>query len=822
MASARKTACILCECNCGLEIEVEGRRLARIRGDKEHVASGGYTCEKALRLDYYQSYPHRLTRPLRRESDGSYTEIDWDTAVTEIAARLSAVRDTHGGDKIFFYGGGGQGNHLGGSYAQALQAAVGAKYYSNALAQEKTGEMWVDGKLYGGHTKGDFEHARVVVFVGKNPWQSHSFARARPVLRQIAADPDRTMIVIDPRRTETAELADIHLQVAPGTDAYCLGALLGVLVQEDLLDHDFLDAHTTGADAVLAQLKTVDVPEFSRRCGVDEELIRAAARAIGTGESVATYEDLGIQQAPHSTLSSYLNKLLWILTGNFGKPGTMALHSVLAAVAGSAAPPRTARTRPPSLLDRARKTLGTAATRAVPLGATTLSATLGALTALPAGAKLADTAAEKLVTAVAPMAGGLLGGAGGVSQPGGARRTPVTGARIIAGLVPCNSIAEEILTDHPDRFRAMWIDSVNPAHSLADSRTFRAALDALDLVVVVDVAFTETARHAHYVLPAASQFEKCEATFFNFEFPHNTFQLRAPLLPPLTGTLPEPEIYARLLTALDAVPQTTLARLRTAARAGRHAFALAFFSAVAADPTLMRLAPYVLYETLGPTLPAELRGAAVLWGIAHLCALGNPAGVGRAGYRGPGLAAGEQLFEAILHGRSGITFTVDEWSDTWSYVRRPDRRFTLEIPELLAAFGELADAPDRADPDYPFILAAGERRSFTANTIFRDPAWRRRDADGALRVNPEDARRLGVDTGDRVRVVTEAGAAPAVVEVTDTVRPGNITLPNGLGTDDDGRRAGVAPNELTSLRHRDPIAGTPWHKYVPARIEVLA
>ncbi|MFI6870319.1 molybdopterin-dependent oxidoreductase [Nocardia sp. NPDC050406] len=815
---AQKSACILCECNCGLEIEVQGRRLARIRGDKDHVGSAGYTCEKALRLDYYQSYPHRLTSPLRREPDGSYTEIDWDTAISEIATRLAAVRDTHGGDKIFFYGGGGQGNHLGGSYATALQAALGARYYSNALAQEKTGEMWVDGKLYGGHTKGDFEHAQVAVFIGKNPWQSHGFPRARPVLRQIAADPNRTMIVIDPRRTETAELADIHLQVRPGTDAYCLAALLGVLVEEDLLDHDFLAAHTSGSETVVAALKTVDIADFSRRCGVDEELIRAAARAIGTGESVATFEDLGIQQAPHSTLSSYLNKLLWILTGNFAKPGTMALHSVLAAVAGSAAPVRSGGTRRPSAMAKARKAVTSAAMRAVPLGASALSAAVAALAAQPVSRGLADLGAGKLVTALAPLAGGM--GGIGVSQPGGARRTPVTGARIIAGLVPCNSIAEEILTDHPDRFRAMWIDSVNPAHSLADSKSFRAALDALDLVVVVDVAFTETAKHADYVLPAASQFEKCEATFFNFEFPHNTFHLRAPVLEPLPGTLTEPEIYSRLITALRVVPETTVARLRTAARAGRNAFALAFFSAVAADPGLMRLAPYVLYETLGPTLPKQLRAAAVLWGAAHLCALGNPDGVARAGFRGPGLAAGEQLFDAILHGRSGVTFTVDEWPDTWNYVRRPDRRMTIEIPELLEVFTGLAETPVRTDGEYPFVLAAGERRSFTANTIFRDAGWRRRDGEGALRVNPEDARELGVTTGDRVRVVTEAGSALTAVEVTDTVRPGHITLPNGLGTEDNGRVAGVAPNELTSLHHRDPIAGTPWHKYVPARIEV--
>jgi hypothetical protein len=128
---------------------------------------------------------------------------------------------------------------------------------------------------------------------------------------------------------------------------------------------------------------------------------------------------------------------------------------------------------------------------------------------------------------------------------GASRRTPVTGSRVIGGLTPCNVIPEEILTDHPKRFRAMLVESANPAHSLADGPRMREALAALDLVVVIDVAFTETARLAHYVLPVASQFEKAEATFFNFDFPENYFHLRKPLLEPLPGLFSEAELHAR-------------------------------------------------------------------------------------------------------------------------------------------------------------------------------------------------------------------------------------------------------------------------------------
>ncbi len=171
----------------------------------------------------------------------------------------------------------------------------------------------------------------------------------------------------------------------------------------------------------------VDVAASCEKAGVPEAQVREAARAIGGADGgVSIFEDLGIQQAPHSTLNSYLEKLIVLLTGNFGVPGGMNLHTHFAALVGGKS------------------------TRAV----------------------------------------------GGIEPS-----TPVTGHRLVTGLVPCNVIPDEILTDHPDRFRALLVESGNPVHSIADSQRMREALDALDLVVVIDVALTETARCADYVLP---------------------------------------------------------------------------------------------------------------------------------------------------------------------------------------------------------------------------------------------------------------------------------------------------------------------------------
>jgi formate dehydrogenase len=480
---------------------------------------------------------------------------------------------------------------------------------------------------------------------------------------------------------------------------------------------------------------------------VPEAQVREVARRIARAASVSILEDLGVQQAPHSTLNSYLEKLLYLLSGNFGKPGGMNLHTHFGALIG-----------------RGRE-----------------------------------------------------------------RRTPVGNHRIIGGMLPCNTIPEQILTDHPKRFRAMLVESANPAHSLADSQRMRQALEALELVVVIDVALTETARLAHYVLPAASQFEKWEATFFTLEFPRNAFHLRAPLFEPLPGTLPEPEIHRRLVHALGALDAAELAPLHAAAQEGRAAYAAAFFAAAAKNPKLAALAPVVLYETLGPTLPGGAAAAAPLLGLAIQCAQTYPEALRRAGFAGANaLEQGGALFDAILRERSGVVFSDDEPAATWERIAHADGRIDLAVPELLAELAELrTEAAEAPDPAFPFVLAAGERRTSTANTIYRDPSWRKKDAEGALRMNPGDAARLGIAAGGRARVTTKRGSAVAAVELTDTLQPGHVTLPNGLGTDypdEHGTLAlhGVPPNELTASEDRDWVAGTPWHKHVRARVEAVA
>lgn len=745
-----KTACNLCYVNCGVEVAVAGvggdARLIRVRGDDANPKSQGYLCNKAQGIPSYVHHRDRLTTPLRRRADGSHEAIDWETAISEIAARLRTLTSRYGGQTLALYGGGGQGNHAGGAYSTALLRGLGSRLVFNALAQEKTGDFWVNGHLFGAqtcHTAEDVEHCDLLLVIGANPWLAHGFTNARAQLNALAKDPARKLIVIDPRRSETAEYADLHLAVRPGADAYLLCALLALLVREGGVDHAFIAQHTTGYAAVEAMLRAVPVAQFAAAADVTIADLQATVGLIRAAKSMVVRAELGIQQGRHSTLNSYLEKLLFLLTGNFGRPGTNALHSWLQPLWGN----------------------------------------------------------------------------------GRGQRYAPLGVEIIAGLLPPNLLPDAIENDHPERLRALWVDSSNPANTVADTQRVVAAMAQLDLMVVVDVAFTETAALADYVLPAASQFEKCEYTLFSFEYPTNYVHVRRPVLPPLAGTLSEPEIYTRLAQALNLLPPPAeLAELAGAAQRGHAEFATALAAFMAENPASAPCMPLLLYNTLGTAMPAGTAAAAPLWAAAQRLAATRPGVVatalGVAADLPPRELAG-RLFDHIINAPSGVAFSVE--STVWDLVETADGRIHLAVDPLLEAMNALDPQALQPNPHYPFVLSAGQRRAQNANQNFRDPAFRKRDPDGALFIHPADLASLGVAEGGWLIVASERGELVVRSHCDAGLRRGHVVLPHGYGQaypSAGGERLVCGPriNWLTDSRHRDPIAGTPFHKNIPVRL----
>lgn len=763
-----QTACILCSRNCGLLVEIEGEtRITGVRGDPAHPVSRGYVCQKAARLAYYQEHADRLEHPLRREPDGSFIRVSWDEALADIAARLLQIRSRYGGRAFASYGGGGQGNHLGAAYSRQLRLAMGSPFYYSALAQEKTGDFWVNGRLFGDqrcHLTEDVEHAEVVLFIGTNPFQAHGIPNARDTLRALQKDPGRLMVVVDPRRTETARMADVHLQLRPGTDAFLLAAMLAIMVRDGLHDRAFLAERCAGFDQVAAVLRGIPVEDFVRRADVPLAEVVRVAHAFAKARAACVRVDLGLQQSPHSTLNSYLEKLLFLVTGHFGQRGCNNFHTFFLPLLGHTD-------------ERDRRHEGA--------------------------------------------------------------RTARHGMHPIAGVYPPNILPGEIDNDRDDRIRALFVDSANPVLTGANTGAYERAFAKLELLVVVDVAMTETARLAHYVLPAASQFEKWECTGFNLEFPDNAFHLRHPLFPPRAEALPEPEIYTRLLEAMGEIPRAFPALQRIAAREARGTRHLLFLTVLAArlatQPRLWNFAASIAYRTLGPALKTARGGqngrvppaaAAPLLGLAIDLARREPAAVRRAGHRGGNpLTLGASLFQAILDRPEGTLFTRHEFADTWTFLRHPDRRIHLAIPEMLDALRILGEELESQTPGghHDLVLLAGERRSYNANQIYRDPAWRKNDPDGAMRMHPDDARARGLEPGSRAVCASEAGEIEVTVEIDPALRPGMVTLPHGYGMRyGGGEPIGPEINRLTASESCDPIARTPHHKHVRVSVRPIA
>jgi len=631
------------------------------------------------------------------------------------------------------------------------------RYHYSALAQEKTGDFWVNGRLFGRqtcHVTEGVEEAEVVVLIGTNPWQAHGIRNARDTLRAISRDPARKLVVIDPRRTESARMADLHLQVRPGSDAFLLAAILSVMVREGLEDRAFLEAHATGFEAVRAALLEVPVERYAARSAVAVEDVQRVARWIAGARSASVRVDLGLQQSLHSTLNSWLEKLLWLVPGHFARPGCNVLHTFLVPLVGHS------------------------------------------------------------------------------DEPGPQSRswtTTVTGLPEIGKLFPPNVLPAEINAHHPGRVRGLVVDSANPALSGADTQAYREAFSRLELLVVIDVAMTETARFAHYVLPAASQFEKWETTFFQMEFPTQVAHLRRPILAPRPATLPEPEIYRRLLVAMRELPALGFPLLRAVARLDRRWPRLRLFPAALAAtlrlrPGLRRYLPFVLSDTLGRALPEGAAATAPLWAAAHAYAGRHAGAVRRTGLRGSAADLGEALFARMLESPSGAVLSTHRHEDVWGLVRHPDRRIHLDVPEMLEALRALAREPEPSSLEaFPLVLVAGERRAYNANQIFRDPGWRKSDAEGALHVHPDDARRLGLADGSLAVCESSRGRIEVRVALTDALQPGVVTLPHGYGADypdGSGQRRTVGPiaNLLTDASHCDPITATPYHKHVPVRL----
>ena len=451
-AAATRTTCPYCGVGCGVLASARPDGLANIKGDPTHPANFGRLCSKGSALGETLSLGDRLLHPL---VDGAGAR--WDQALDLVAARFAEAIATHGPDSVAIYGSG--------------QLLTEDYYVANKLMKGfiGTGNMDTNSRLcmassVAGHKRAfgsdtvpgtyeDLDQADVVVLVGSNLAWCHPVLFQR--LEAARARRGTRIVVIDPRRTATCEIADLHLALAPGSDVALFNGLLALLADADLFDRGYIGAHTQGLDAALAIARAMDLPEIARITGLPLGDIAAFYDLFAAHPRVVTVYSQGVNQSSAGTdkVNAIIN--CHLATGRIGKPG-MGPFSV---------------TGQPNAMG-GREAGGLA-------------------NMLAAHMEIADPDHRRIV--------------GGFWQsPGLAKAAGYKATDLFRAV-------------GDGRIKALWIMATNPADSLPEADTVVAALKACPFVVVSDaIRHTDTTAHAHVLLPAAAWGEK-DGTVTNSE-----------------------------------------------------------------------------------------------------------------------------------------------------------------------------------------------------------------------------------------------------------------------------------------------------------------
>ena len=325
MATTHFGSCTLCEATCGVAITVEGDRVVSVRGDEDDPFSRGYICPKATALADLHEDPDRLRKPVVRDGSG-WREVEWDAAFDLVASRIDAIRAAHGKDAVAVYQGNPTAHNLGLlTYGQLLLRTMGTKNLFSATSLDQLPHMLAALLVFGNQLLmpvPDIDRSDLFICLGANPLASNGSIMSAPdVKSRLKAIRDRggRVIVLDPRRTETADKADQHLFVRPGTDAVLLLSMIGVIFDAKLERLGRLTA--TGVDELRAAAAKWSPERAEGVTGVPAAEIRELARALATTKRAVLYGRLGVCTQEFGGLAAWLCYTINALTGHLDEPG---------------------------------------------------------------------------------------------------------------------------------------------------------------------------------------------------------------------------------------------------------------------------------------------------------------------------------------------------------------------------------------------------------------------------------------------------------------------------------------------------------------------
>jgi anaerobic selenocysteine-containing dehydrogenase len=707
--------CTLCEAHCGIRAEVSDGRVTRITGDPDDVMSKGYICPKAAALIDIHEDPDRLRRPVRREGD-RFVEIDWDEAIDLAAKGLRTVQDRHGKNALATYIGNPAAHSSAVLAAALLRKLLGSANNYSATSADQLPQHLVALEMFGHFALipvPDIDRTDHMLILGANPAVSNGSIMTAPGVRQrIRAIRERggAVVVVDPRRTETAAHATEHVSIRPGGDPYLLLGMLHTIFAERLADLDRLRDRVAGVEE-LQHLAEQWTPERAAEpSGVPAATISRLAREFAMAPSAVAYGRVGVCQQTTGSVTHWLINCLNAVTGNFDRPGGQMF--------------------------------------------TTPAVDLVALLELLTGrGKLGHT------------------------------RQRTTGLPSLNDELPVAGLAQEILTPGAGQVRGMLVYAGNPVLSTPNGKRLGQAMEQLEWCVAIDMYVTETSRHAHVILPPASQLERSDIDLVLPAFAARNYIRYNPAALP---TPPEARTDWQILMAL-------------AQRIGRGA-------------------PGALQNRiLGLTRPFSTPER-----VADLALRLGPYGPLRRGRAGLGIGR-------IKKARHGIDLGALE-PRLPGILRTPGKRIRLAPPALLGEAEQLATAAAErtgSSQDGYDLTLIGRRQLRSNNSWMHNSRRLMKGADRCTALlHPDDAAARGLEDGQRVRLTSRVGQIELPLQISDEMRPGVVSVPHGFGHDRPGvswrlaaSHPGASINDLTDPDLFDSLSGNAAFNAVRVRLE---
>ena len=453
LVAVTDSVCGYCGVGCRVRIESRHPQGLRIRGVPDAIVNRGHLCAKGRYAHAWQNHSERLTTPLLREN-GTMRPVSWNHAVTWLARRLLEIRSRHGPDALGVLTSSRSTNEAAYLLQKLFRTAIGTNNVDCCArvchSSTATALQQVTGTGAATASYADIERARSIVLAGANPTEAHPVIGARikqTVLRGAG------LLVIDPRRTELAAFAELHLALRPGTNVALFNAVAKILMERGLLDREYIDSRLEGFDDLACLLHSISLGEAERITGVASSEIRRAAEWIGLAGPTLFVHGLGLSELTQGTASVMTLANLAMLTGSIGRAGAGMLP-----------------------LRGQNNVQGNADMGSMP-------------TQLTGYQRLDDPAVRASLRKI-----------WGQEPP----------------LEPGLTIPEMLAGAREGKIRALWIQGEDVAQSDPDETRVIEALESLELLVVQELFFTPTAERAHLVLPAAGVLEQ-EGTFTNAE-----------------------------------------------------------------------------------------------------------------------------------------------------------------------------------------------------------------------------------------------------------------------------------------------------------------